>query len=142
MANVTSVKKAEKVREEDYIYLSAMVRTRENRRISYDALLRMADAKDLSEMLKMLPEYSIEPIYSENGAFARYEHLSADPHFLCQIARHRIARKLRLPLYALHCVLQDILGRRRAVYDKAPLESPHPASCLARREKGRGEKRK
>ncbi len=69
MANVTNMKKAEKVREDDYIYLSAMVRTRENRRISYDALLRMADAKDLSEMLKMLPEYSIDPIYSENGAF-------------------------------------------------------------------------
>lgn len=69
MANITSMKKAEKVREDDYIYLSSMVRTRENRRISYDALLRLADAKDQSEMLKMLPEYSVEPIYSENGAF-------------------------------------------------------------------------
>ena len=69
MANITNIKKAEKVREDDYIYLSSMVRTRENRRINYDALLRMADAKDQSEILKMLPEYSIEPVYGENGVF-------------------------------------------------------------------------
>jgi V/A-type H+-transporting ATPase subunit C len=68
MANINN-KKAEKVREDDYIYLSSMVRTRENKRISYDALMRMADAKDQSDMLKMLPEYSVEPVYSENGAF-------------------------------------------------------------------------
>lgn len=75
MANINN-KKAEKVREDDYIYLSSMVRTRENRRISYDALMRMADAKDQSDMLKMLPEYSVEPIYSENGSFDAEETVS------------------------------------------------------------------
>ncbi|MBQ1226266.1 MAG: V-type ATPase subunit [Clostridia bacterium] len=80
MANINN-KKAEKVREDDYIYLSSMVRTRENRRISYDALMRMADAKDQSEMLKMLPEYSVEPIYSENGSFDAEETVN---HYLAE----------------------------------------------------------
>ena len=56
---------------------SAMVRTRENHRINYDALMRMADAKDLVEILKMLPEYSIEPKYAENGMFDAEETVTA-----------------------------------------------------------------
>ena len=59
--------KGEKVPGEDYIYASAMIRTRETHRINYDALMRMADAKDVSEICKMLPEYSIDPIYSHVG---------------------------------------------------------------------------
>ncbi len=77
MTNIKNVKKAEKVRTDDYIYVSAMTRTRETHRINYDALMRMADAKDTSEILKMLPEYSIDPIYAENGVFDAEETVTA-----------------------------------------------------------------
>ncbi len=63
----TKRNKGERVSGDDYLYASAMTRTRETGRISHDALMRMADAKDVSEICKMLPEYSIEAIYSENG---------------------------------------------------------------------------
>ncbi len=73
----TKRKRGEKVSGEDYIYASAMTRTREFSRISYDALMRMADAKDVSEICKMLPEYSIDPIYSENGVIDAEETVNA-----------------------------------------------------------------
>lgn len=69
--------KGEKVSGEDYIYAAAMTRTRETRRISYDALIHMAEARDVSEICKMLPEYSIDPIYSQNGAIDAEETVTA-----------------------------------------------------------------
>ncbi len=69
--------KGERISGEDYIYASAMVRTRETHRINYDALLRMAEARDVYEICKMLPEYSIEPIYSQNGTINAEETVTA-----------------------------------------------------------------
>ncbi len=65
--------KAKRMSPEDYIYLSSMLKTREAKRISYSALLRFADAKDVSDAEKLLSEYSIEPIRLENGAFSAEE---------------------------------------------------------------------
>lgn len=67
MINKFSKKRSETVRGDDYIYASALVRTRANSRINYEALLRIADARDVSEICKILPEYSIDPIYKSSG---------------------------------------------------------------------------
>ncbi|MBP3334429.1 MAG: V-type ATPase subunit [Clostridia bacterium] len=77
MTNITNSKKVEKVRTDDYIYVSAMTRTRETHRICYDALMRIADAKDVYEIQKILPEYSVEPIYAENGMIDAEETVNA-----------------------------------------------------------------
>ena len=67
MLNSKNKKRAEAVREGDYVYASALVRTRAYSRINYDALLRVAQARDVDEICKILPEYSIEPIFSASG---------------------------------------------------------------------------
>lgn len=59
--------RGEAVRGDDYIYASAMVRTRALKRIDREALLRLAEARDVDEICKILPEYSIDPVLNENG---------------------------------------------------------------------------
>lgn len=67
MMNKTKKNRGEAVRSDDYLFAGALVRTRANSRIDREALLRMADARDVFEICKMLPEYSIEPIYDASG---------------------------------------------------------------------------
>ncbi len=78
MINVKNIrKKGEKVSGDDYIYASAMTRTRETHRINYGALIRMAEARDVAEICKMLSEYSVEAIYSKNGNIDAEETVNA-----------------------------------------------------------------
>ncbi len=67
MINKIKKKSGEAVRANDYIYASALVRTRANSRLDREGLLRVAESRDLAEICKILPEYQIEPIYTRSG---------------------------------------------------------------------------